>query len=116
MERPSPTTASPNILYVDMRATDLTVTEVLEAAFPEVGNTAIGFKTFAVQCTLGLTFATTDDCQRFLGKSIGDTGLYFHAAPSEPAKLQKFTLSDVPLLDATTITTELRAAFKPWGT
>jgi hypothetical protein len=115
MERPAPLTASPNLLYVDMRATTLTAHEVLAAAFPVVGSAAIGFELFAAQRTLGLVFASSDARDQFVNKPVGDTGLSFHPAPTHRVELRKFTISDVPILAADVITKELQAAFAPFG-
>jgi len=115
MERPSPLTASPHLLYIDMRATILSAHDVLMAAFPVVGSSAIGFELFAAQRTLGLVFASTDARDAFVDKPVGDTGLSFHAAPTHRVELRKFTISDVPILAADVITAELKQAFEPYG-
>ena len=115
MERPAPVSASPNLLYVDLRASEYTAQEVLEAAFPLVGQKAIGFEFYAAQRAVALAFASETERAPFVDQPIGDTGLSFYTAPPERTILRRFTLSNVPLLDQGTILANLQHAFAPYG-
>jgi len=115
MERPAPASPSPNLLYLDLRASELTAQEALEAAFPLVGNKAIGFEFYAAQRAVALAFASEETRTPFVGQSVGETGLTFYVAPPERHILRRFTLSDVPLYDKDTILANLQQAFEPYG-
>ena len=65
------------------------------------------------QHTLGLVFTSANAHDAFHDKPVGNTGLVFHPAPTQPVELRKFTIVDVPILAADVITTELKEAFKP---
>ena len=115
MERPAPKTPAPNVLYVDMRSSSLSPEEVLEAAFPVLGEHVLGFQLFAAQKTLGLVFASSESRAHYAGQSIGDTGLRMHAAPSDPVNLLKLTLLGVPFWDVKGVTDALPALLRPYG-
>jgi hypothetical protein len=115
MERPAPISPSPNLLYLDLRASELTAQEALEEAFPLVGNKAVGFEYYAAQRAVALAFASADTRAPFVDKPVGDTGLSFYVAPPERHILRRFTLSDVPLYDTGTILANLQQAFEPYG-
>jgi hypothetical protein len=115
MERPAPVSPSPNLLYLDLRASELTAQEALEEAFPLVGNKAIGFEFYAAQRAVALAFDSATTRAPFVDKPVGDTGLSFYVAPPERHILRRFTLSDVPLYDTGTILANLQQAFAPYG-
>jgi hypothetical protein len=115
MERPSPMTASPNMLYIDMRSTELSTPEVLEAAFLTVGNAVVGYELFAAQRAIGLVFADVEQRAKFISTSLKDLDLALYAAPPEKVTLQRYTLSEVPILDTQTITDTLAQEFQPFG-
>ena len=115
MERPAPTTPAPNVLYVDMRNSSLSPEEVLEAAFPVLGNHVIGFQLFAAQKTLGLVFTSAESCTLHRNKTIGETGLTLYPAPAKPVNLLKLTLQGVPFWDTAGVVATLPSILKPYG-
>jgi len=84
MERPAPKSASPTVLYVDMRQSSLSPDEVLDAAYTEVGKDAVGFQVFSAQKTLALVFSDVAIAKPYLGRPLGDTGLSLYAARLRP--------------------------------
>jgi hypothetical protein len=99
MERPAPDTPSPNMLYIDMRTSSMTPEQVLDAAFPVLGDKVLGFTLFAAQKTLGLTFTKTEHQTEFSFKELGDTGLVLYPAPTNKVDLLKLTLQGAPYWD-----------------
>lgn len=115
MERPAPEGANPTMLYVDLRNSDLSPPDALEAAFDVVGTQAIGFDIFPAQKTVGLVFASADTCAGFVGARLGETGLQLYAAPPSRVTLRKLTLSGCPIYDLPTLQTQLTQALTPYG-
>ena len=115
MERPAPLSLSPNLLYLDLRASEVTAQEALEAAFPLIGNAAISFESYAAQRAVALAFPSEATRAPFIDKPVGDTGLQFYVAPPERAILRRFTLSNVPLYDKDTVHANINEALKPFG-
>ena len=115
MERPAPSTPAPNTLYIDMRSSSLSPEEVLEAAFPVLGNQVVGFQLFTAQKTVGLVFASAESRAHYVNKDIGDTGLVMYPAPAHPVNLLKLTLQGVPFWDADGVARELPEVLRPYG-
>ena len=115
MERPAPTSAAPNLLYVDLRDTQLTPEDVLHAAFPVVGKAVVGFQFFAAAKTLGLVFSSPEKRNEFVDKPIGSTGLTMYSSLSSPVLLCKLTLQGVPFWDVEAVKTALPKLLAPAG-
>jgi len=115
MERPAPKSASPTVLYVDMRQSSLSPDEVLDAAYTEVGKDAVGFQVFSAQKTLALVFSDVAIAKPYLGRPLGDTGLSLYAAPPKAARLLKLTLQGVPVHDTARLKDALISLLSQYG-
>jgi hypothetical protein len=115
MERPAPPAASNTFLYVDLRLSDLTAAQALDAAQEQLGDEVVGFQYFAGQHCLALMFSTSTARDKFEKKSIGKTDLVMYAAPSAPRKLMKLTLQGVPLVPKELLIKTLTAKFAAAG-
>ena len=115
MERPAPDTPALNVLYVDMRPSSFSPEEVLEAAFPVLGQHVLGFQLFAAQKTLGLVFASTESRVLYQNKTIGETGLVMYPTPADPVNLLKLTLQGVPFWDAEGVVHALPQVLRAYG-
>jgi len=115
MERPAPSTASHTFLYVDLRQSDLTAAQALDAAQQHLGDEVVGFQHFAGQHCLALMFSTTTARDNFERKTIGETDLVMYAAPNAPRKLMKLTLQGVPLVPKEHLITLLKEKFAAAG-
>jgi hypothetical protein len=115
MERPAPPTASDNVLYVDLRSSDLSAAQALDAAQEHYGEAVLGFQFFAGQKCLALVFSSSSARDPHIGKRIGKTDLSTHTAFEKPMKLMKLTLSGVPLLPKDTLLQALRKEFATAG-
>jgi hypothetical protein len=115
MERPAPASASPSVLYVDLRSSSLTPDEVLDAAYTEVAQDAVGFQVFTAQKTVALVFSAAELAAKHRDRPLGDTGLKLYAAPPVAAKLIKLTLQGVPVHDVPRLKDELLKLLQPFG-
>jgi hypothetical protein len=115
MERPAPDTPSPNMLYIDMRSSSLTPEQVLDAAFPILGDKVLGFTLFAAQKTLGLTFTKAAHQTDFAFKELGETGLVLYPAPSNKVDLLKLTLQGAPYWDPEGMKAQLPKVLADYG-
>ena len=115
MERPAPATPAPNTLYLDMRASDLSPEQALEAAFDVLGNNVLGFQLFAAQKVLALTFASAESHLHYCNKPMGQDGPILYPAPAKPAALLRLTLQGVPYWNKEGIKAQLPTLLAPYG-
>jgi len=115
MERPAPATPAPNTLYLDMRASDLSPEQALEAAFDVLGNNVLGFQLFAAQKVLALTFASAESHLHYCNKPMGQDGPILYPAPAKPADLLRLTLQGVPYWNKEGIKDQLPKLLAPYG-
>src|SRR5262245_29297474 len=115
MERPAPDTPAPNVLYLDILASTLTPEELLDIAFPVLGNLVLGFLMFAAQKTISLIFASDEAAAHYVDKQLGATGLTLYRAPPKKVNLLKLTLQGVPFWALDALKTDLTQALHPVG-
>ena len=115
MERPAPKSASPTVLYVDMRHSSLSPDEALDAAYTTVGDAAVGFQVFSAQKTLALVFLDAEHATPHRDRPLGDTGLTLYAAPPKTTQLVKLTLQGVPVHDVPALQNALVSLLQPYG-